>query len=133
MIEMLLAFRLGFALAGANRSNGFVEFIYDASNLFVSPFKGIVDHQTSGKMVFEPETVIDDGCLGRRRVDYRCSGEHFGGCAGADTGSSRYAGTSVSLRPKQLVRRGVWDDVPRRDSVIAKASRLQPAVSASTQ
>lgn len=58
MIEMLLAFRLGFALAGANRSNGFVEFIYDASNLFVSPFKGIVDHQTSGKMVFEPETVI---------------------------------------------------------------------------
>lgn len=41
IVETLLAFRLGFALGGINRSNGFVEFIYDASKSFVAPFEGI--------------------------------------------------------------------------------------------
>ena len=58
MIETLLAFRLAFALGGANQSNGFVDFIFDWSGPFVAPFKGIAAHLTSGKTVFEPETVI---------------------------------------------------------------------------
>ena len=58
LIETALAFRLAFKLAGANAGNGFVTFIYDVSNPFISPFKGIVNHSTSGKAVFEPETVI---------------------------------------------------------------------------
>jgi hypothetical protein len=58
LVETLLAFRLGFALGGANRANGFVEFIYDFSKPFVAPFKGIFAHDVSGKTVFEPETVI---------------------------------------------------------------------------
>jgi hypothetical protein len=58
IIEALLAFRLAFALGGANRSNGFVDFIYDWSHPFVAPFEGIAARSVSGKTVFEPETVI---------------------------------------------------------------------------
>ena len=58
LIETALAFRLAFKLAGANAGNGFVNFIYDVSNPFIAPFKGILNHSTSGKTIFEPETVI---------------------------------------------------------------------------
>lgn len=58
IVETLLAFRLAFALGGANATNGFVNFIYDVSHPFVSPFVGIASHSVDGKSVFEPETVI---------------------------------------------------------------------------
>lgn len=58
LIETVLAFRLGFALGGANRDNGFVEFIYDVSKPFIAPFEGIAAHEVDGRTVFEPETVI---------------------------------------------------------------------------
>ena len=58
LIETALAFRLAFKLGGANANNGFVNFIYDVSNPFISPFKGIANHSTSGSTIFEPETVI---------------------------------------------------------------------------
>lgn len=58
LVETALAFRLAFKLAGANAGNGFVNFMYDVSNPFISPFKGIADHSTSGDSIFEPETVI---------------------------------------------------------------------------
>jgi hypothetical protein len=58
LVESALAFRLAFKLGGANAGNGFVEFIYDVSNPFISPFKGIANHSTSGSTIFEPETVI---------------------------------------------------------------------------
>jgi len=42
VIETLLVFRLGFLLAEANSSNGFVNFIYDVSKPLAAPFQGIV-------------------------------------------------------------------------------------------
>ena len=42
VVETLLVFRLGFLLAEANSSNGFVNFIYDVSKPLAAPFQGIV-------------------------------------------------------------------------------------------
>jgi len=42
VVETLLIGRLGFLLAEANASNGFVSFIYDASKPLAEPFQGIV-------------------------------------------------------------------------------------------
>ena len=41
VVETLLVFRLGFLLAEANSSNGFVNFIYDVSKPLAEPFQGI--------------------------------------------------------------------------------------------
>jgi hypothetical protein len=57
-LETLLLFRFVFLLTGANPSNNFVDFIYDASNWLVDPFEGIADPSTSGDGVFDPATVI---------------------------------------------------------------------------
>lgn len=58
LVETALTFRLAFALAAANRANGFVEFIYDVSGPFVAPFEGIAAERSVDGGVFEPETVI---------------------------------------------------------------------------
>jgi len=58
VIETLLMFRFGFLLAGANPSNGFVNFIYDISGGLVDPFEGIVAADTVGDGVFEPASLI---------------------------------------------------------------------------
>jgi len=58
VIEGLLAFRLAFALGGANPNNGFVDFIYDVTGPLVAPFEGIFNEQVDGTSVFEPQTVI---------------------------------------------------------------------------
>ncbi|MEX0800065.1 MAG: hypothetical protein WD379_02480 [Dehalococcoidia bacterium] len=50
VIETLLVFRLGFLLAEANPSNGFVNFIYDVSKPLAKPFQGIVAN--SGNLEF---------------------------------------------------------------------------------
>jgi len=50
VIETLLVFRLGFLLAEANPSNGFVNFIYDVSKPLAKPFQGIV--ADSGNLEF---------------------------------------------------------------------------------
>ena len=50
VVETLLVFRLGFLLADANSSNGFVNFIYDVSKPLAEPFQGIVAN--SGKLEF---------------------------------------------------------------------------------
>jgi len=42
VVETLLIGRLGFLLAEANASNGFVNFIYDVSKPLAEPFQGIV-------------------------------------------------------------------------------------------
>ena len=49
-VETLLVFRLGFLLAEANPSNGFVNFIYDVSKPLAKPFQGIV--ADSGNLEF---------------------------------------------------------------------------------
>jgi len=50
IVETLLVFRLGFLLAEANPSNGFVNFIYDVSKPLAKPFQGIV--ADSGNLEF---------------------------------------------------------------------------------
>ena len=61
-IEILLAFRLGFKLLGANSGNGFVQGIYTITQYLVTIFEGIfaksnVDGIESAA-VFEPATLI---------------------------------------------------------------------------
>ncbi|HUF53122.1 MAG TPA: hypothetical protein VMR52_05025 [Dehalococcoidia bacterium] len=58
LVETVLAFRLGFALGGANPENGFVNFIYDVSAPLVAPFETIRNEEIVGAGVFEPETLI---------------------------------------------------------------------------
>ncbi|HET9475966.1 MAG TPA: hypothetical protein VFP63_00605 [Dehalococcoidia bacterium] len=50
VVETLLVFRLGFLLADANPSNGFVNFIYDVSKPLAAPFQGII--ADSGNLEF---------------------------------------------------------------------------------
>lgn len=50
VVETLLVFRLGFLLADANSSNGFVNFIYDVSKPLAEPFQGII--ADSGNLEF---------------------------------------------------------------------------------
>jgi len=58
-VETLLGFRLGFLLAGANPTNGFVDFIYDVSEPLVDPFGGIaVNRVVDGAGVFESASLI---------------------------------------------------------------------------
>ncbi len=57
-LETLLGFRFAFLLGGANPANGFVDFIYDASNWLVDPFEGIASTSTVGNDgVFDPATL----------------------------------------------------------------------------
>jgi len=55
-VETVLGFRLGFLLAGANASNGFVDFIYDISDPLAEPFQGIFANET-----------VNAACLSRPR------------------------------------------------------------------
>jgi hypothetical protein len=64
-VETLLGFRFAFLLAGANASNGFVDFIYDASGWIVEPFEGIADPSSvDGGGVFDPATLIAMAVVG---------------------------------------------------------------------
>lgn len=53
LIEALIALRLVFRFVGANPANGFVDWIYDWSTPFVTPFAGIFgqDATVAGKGV----------------------------------------------------------------------------------
>ena len=57
---VLLAFRFVLALLGANQGNAFVEFIFNASSPFVSPFFGVFsyDDYQYGAARFELFTLI---------------------------------------------------------------------------
>src|SRR5437870_5253804 len=57
-VEVMLGFRLGFLLAGANPSNGFVDFIYDISDPLAEPFQGIVSNRGVDGGTFEPASII---------------------------------------------------------------------------
>lgn len=55
----LLAIRFLLSLLGANKGNGFADFIYSASHPFVSPFFGLFNYQEQfGRSRFEFETLI---------------------------------------------------------------------------
>lgn len=56
---VLLALRFVLALLGANRDNPFAAFVFDLSNVFVSPFFGLFSYEpTYGVSTFEPSTVV---------------------------------------------------------------------------
>lgn len=55
----LLAIRFVLSLLGANRSNGFADFIYSTSGPLVSPFFGLFNYTPQfGVVRFEFETLI---------------------------------------------------------------------------
>jgi hypothetical protein len=55
----LLTVRFLLSLLGANRGNGFADFIYDTSHPFVASFFGLFNYdETFGKSRFEFETLI---------------------------------------------------------------------------
>jgi hypothetical protein len=59
VILVLLAFRFVLALLGANPSNGFANFIYDASHPFVAPFFSLFSYnQQFGVSRFEVYTLV---------------------------------------------------------------------------
>jgi hypothetical protein len=58
-ILVLLAFRFLLSLLGANRGNGFADFIYSASHPFVSPFFSLFSYNYSyGVSRFEIYTLV---------------------------------------------------------------------------
>lgn len=62
LLEILLSFRFVFKLLGANPSTGFVDFIYNLSAIFVTPFEGIFNTSLAEgavtTSVFEPATLV---------------------------------------------------------------------------
>jgi len=58
VVEVVLGFRLGFLMANANPSNGFVDFIYDISGPLTDPFQGIISNRGVDGGVFEPASLI---------------------------------------------------------------------------
>ena len=61
-LDVLLAFRLVFKLAGAGTSSAFVQFIYGITGLFILPFEGIFRRGISQGLettsVLEPSTLV---------------------------------------------------------------------------
>lgn len=60
VITSLLLLRFILALLGANPANAFANFIYELSNLFVAPFRGLLQVSTVeyGVARFEFETLV---------------------------------------------------------------------------
>ena len=61
-LDVLLAFRLVFKLAGAGTTSAFVSFIYGITGLFILPFEGIFSPGVSRGLetasVLEPATLV---------------------------------------------------------------------------
>ena len=61
-LEIFLAFRLIFKLAGASTSSAFVNFIYGLTGLFILPFEGIFRSEVSQGLettsILEPATLV---------------------------------------------------------------------------
>lgn len=59
IVLAILAIRFLLSLLGANRTNGFADFIYSVSHPFVAPFFGLFNYdETFGSSRFEYETLI---------------------------------------------------------------------------
>lgn len=62
ILEVFLAFRLIFKLAGASTSSAFVRFIYGITGVFILPFEGIfrrgVAQGVETTSILEPSTII---------------------------------------------------------------------------
>ncbi len=57
-IIALLALRFVLALLGAAEGNGFVDFVYGLSSVFVAPFFGIFGEPTYGASQLETSTLV---------------------------------------------------------------------------
>lgn len=57
-LEVLLAFRLMFKLAGASTASGFVGIIYAITGILIMPFQGIFRQANISTSVLEPSTVV---------------------------------------------------------------------------
>lgn len=60
-LEILLMFRLGLKLLGANPSSGFVSFIYSVTNIFLFPFEAIF--RTTATRGIETAAVLEPSVL----------------------------------------------------------------------
>ena len=58
VIIAILALRFILQLLGANQGNGFVDFVYGLSSIFVAPFYGIFGEPTFGQSQFETSTLV---------------------------------------------------------------------------
>lgn len=62
VLEILLAFRLVFKLAGASLASGFVSLIYKLTGIFILPFEGIFRkgfaEGVETTSVIEPSTIV---------------------------------------------------------------------------
>jgi hypothetical protein len=58
VIEVLLAFRFFLKIITTSTASAFVNFIYNLSEIFVFPFKGIVADSVSSRSIVEWSTVI---------------------------------------------------------------------------
>ena len=57
IINLLIVLRFFFLLFGANRV-GFVSFIYDLTDVFVAPFKGIFEAAANGDSFFDTASLL---------------------------------------------------------------------------
>lgn len=59
LLMTLLGFRFLLSLLGADRANGFADFIYTTSHPFVAPFFGLFNYEEQfGQSRFEFETLV---------------------------------------------------------------------------
>ncbi len=58
ILEALIALRIGLMLIGANTTSPIVALIYGFTNLFLSPFSGLVGSPTAGNMVLELSSMF---------------------------------------------------------------------------
>jgi hypothetical protein len=62
VLEVLLVFRLGLKLLGANPSSGFANFLYTSTNGLTAPFRGIFSTPTAQgditTSIFETGTLV---------------------------------------------------------------------------
>ena len=59
VLEVIMGLRFIFRLLGANQDSSFAMALYSLSYIFVSPFNGIFNDQTIGKVsVFEVSTLV---------------------------------------------------------------------------
>jgi len=58
VLETPIALRIGLKLVGANPDDSFVALIYGLTNVFLSPFAGLMSTPASGDMILEISSFI---------------------------------------------------------------------------
>ena len=58
LLEALIGFRIGMKLVGANPADPLVNFVYNATSLFVAPFVELATSPSAGMAVMELSSVI---------------------------------------------------------------------------